>query len=87
MSEVDSWLSDSQDVVATAQHVLSEVERGLLAVEKVEAVAKRTRPVLRIATVVILGCLVGLGIVLLVSRKRHESQIEVPDGESPEAGI
>jgi len=87
VSEVDSWLSDSQDVVATAQHVLSEVERGLLAVEKVEAVAKRTRPVLRIATVVILGCLVGLGIVLLVSRKRHESQIEVPDGESPEAGI
>jgi hypothetical protein len=86
VSEVESWLSDTQDRVATAQRVLSEVERGLVAVEKVEAVVKRTRPVIRKATVVILGCLVGLGVVLLVSRRRHESQIEVPEGESSEDG-
>ena len=86
MSEVESWLSDTQGRVATAQRVLSEVERGLVAVDKVEAVVNRTRPVMRKATAVILGCLVGLGIVLLVSRRRHESQIEVPEGESSELG-
>ncbi len=87
MSELESWLSETQDRVATAQRVLSDVERGLAAVEKVEAVAKRSRPVLRMATVMILGCLVSLGIVLLVSRRRHESQIEIPEDESSEDGV
>ncbi len=87
MSEVESWLSETQDRGATAQRVVSEVERGLAAVEKVEAVAKRSKPALRMATVVILGCLVGLGIVFLVSRRRHESQIEIPEDESSEDGV
>jgi hypothetical protein len=86
MSQAQSWLSDTQDRVATAQRVLSDVERGLVVVEKAEAVAKRTRPFLRMATVVILGCVVGLGVVLLVSRKRHERQIEAPDDNSSEDG-
>ncbi len=86
MSEVESWLSDTQFLVATAQQVLSEVEHGLETVEKVEEVVERSRPVLRTVAVVILGCLVGLGIVLLVSRKRREMQIEVAKGESPEDG-
>lgn len=86
MSEAESWLSMTEDRVAAAQRVLSEIERGLVAAEKVEAVAKRTRPVLRMAAVVILGGLVGLGIVLLVSRKRPESQIDVPEDEPPEDG-
>ena len=77
MSEAESWLADTQDPVATAQRVLSDVERGLVVVGKAEAVAKRTRPFIRVATVVLLGC-VGLGIVVLVSRRRHKSQIEVP---------
>jgi hypothetical protein len=82
VSDFESWLSGTQDRVATAQLVLSEIERGLVAAEKVEAVAKRTRTVLRMASVVILGCLVGLGIVLLVNRKRHAGEIDVPEGES-----
>ena len=86
MSEVESWLSDTQFLVATAQQVLSEVEHGLETVEKVEEVVKRTRPVLRTVAVVILGSLAGLGIVLLVGRKRRERQIEVAEGESPEDG-
>lgn len=84
MGEVESWLSDTQDLVATAQHVLSEVERGLVTVGKVEEVALRTRPVLRRVTVVIVGCLVGLGLILLVNRIRHEGQTEVPEGEWPD---
>lgn len=85
MSQVETWVSDAQDRVAAAERVLSEVERGLVAIEKVEAVAKRTRPVLRMATVVILASLVGLGIAVLISRKRHEGQIEeAPAGESSE---
>jgi MFS superfamily sulfate permease-like transporter len=35
---------------------------------------------------VILGCLVGLAIVLVVNQKRHLSQIEAPEGEFPEDG-
>jgi hypothetical protein len=84
MSDLASLLSDTQDGVETAQRVLSEVEHGLEVVEKVQAVAKHTRPVLRSASVVILGCLVGLGIVLLISRRRHASDIEIPEGESSE---
>jgi hypothetical protein len=81
MSDFASLLSDTQDGVETAQRVLSEVEHGLEVVENVQAVAKHTRPVLRSAFVVILGCLVGLGIVLLISRKRHASDIGIPEGE------
>ncbi len=84
MSDFASLLSDTQEGVETAQRVLSEVEHGLEVVEKVEAVAKRTRPVLRSASVVILGCLVGLLIVLLISRRRHASDIEISEGESSE---
>ena len=51
MSDVESWLSNTQDRVETAQLVLSEVERGLVAVQTVETVAKRARPVLRAVSV------------------------------------
>jgi hypothetical protein len=84
MSDFASLVSDTQDRVETAQLVLSEVERGLEVVEKVEAITKRARPVLRSASVMILGCLVGLGIVLLITRRRHVSDIEIAEAESPE---
>lgn len=77
MSEAESWLTETHDRVLTAQRVLSEVERGLVAVEKAELIAKHTRPFLRMATVVILGCLVGLGVALLVGRKRQQQREEV----------
>jgi hypothetical protein len=84
MSDFASLLSDTQDRVETAQLVLSEVERGLEVVEKVEAVTKRARPVLRSASVMILGCLVGLGIVLLITRRRQVSDIEISEVDSSE---
>lgn len=84
MSDFASLLSDTQDRVETAQLVLSEVERGLDVVEKVEAVAKRARPVLRSAPAVIVGCLVGLGIVLLITRRRRASDIGISEAESSE---
>lgn len=83
MSDFAALLSDAQDRVETAQLLLSEIERGLDVVEKVEAVAKRSRPVLRWASLVILGCLIGLGIALLMGRRRPASDIEVAE-ESPE---
>ena len=83
MSDFAALVSDAQDRVETAQLVLSEIERGLDVVEKVEAVAKRSCPVLRWASVVILGCLLGLGIALLMGRRRRASDIEVKE-ESPE---
>jgi hypothetical protein len=81
MSDLSSLLSDTQDGIETAQRVLSQVEHGLEVAEKVEAVAKRTRPALRSASVVILGCLVGLGIVLLINRRRRASDTEIPEDE------
>lgn len=86
MSDIESWLSNTQDRVETAQLVLSEVERGLVAVQTVETVAKRARPVLRVATVVIIGCLVCLGIGLVVSRTRRKGEVEFPEVESPNGG-
>ena len=86
MSDFASLLSNTQDGVETAQRMLSEVEHGLEVVERVQAVAKRTRPVLRWASVVILGCLVGLGIVLLISSRRHASDVETPEAE-PSEGV
>jgi hypothetical protein len=86
VSDFESWLSNTQDRVATAQVVLAEVDRGLVAVEKVEKVVKRTRPALRLASVVILGCLVGLGIVLVARRRRQEIEPEIPDVEPPPEG-
>jgi NADH:ubiquinone oxidoreductase subunit K len=83
VSDLESWLSNTQDRVETAQLVLSEVERGLVAVE---TVAKRTRPVLRIFTVVIIGCLVCLGIGLVVSRTRRKGEAECSEVESPDDG-
>jgi hypothetical protein len=87
VGEIEPWLSETQGLVASVQQVLSEVERGLDTIGKVEAVAKRTRPVLRRITVVILGCLVVLGVVILVNRKRREGQVKVPVVESPEDGV
>jgi NADH:ubiquinone oxidoreductase subunit K len=86
VSDLESWLSNTQDRVETAQLVLSEVERGLVAVQKVETVAKRTRPVLRIFTVVIIGCLICLGIGLVVSRTRRKGEVEFSEVESPDDG-
>jgi hypothetical protein len=86
MADVESWLSVTQDQVATAQRVLSEVERGLAAVEKAEDLAQRVRPVLRIAGVVIVGGLVGVGIALIVSRRRRDDQIEFVTDQSSEEG-
>ncbi|MGA3146516.1 MAG: hypothetical protein ABSF33_03440 [Acidimicrobiales bacterium] len=87
MSDFDSLLSDTREGIATAELLLSGIDRGLVAVEKVEAVARRTRPALRVVTIMILGCLVGLGIVLLVGRIRraHEIQAPVP-GDLPIRG-
>jgi hypothetical protein len=86
VSNFESWLSNTQDRVSTAQLVLSEVERGLVAVEKVETVAQRTRPVRRAAAVVMIGCLVCLGIGLVVSRKRRKTEVEISKVESPDRG-
>jgi hypothetical protein len=83
MSNFASLLEDTQDRVETAQLVLSKVEHGLEVVEKVEAVAKRTRPVLRSVAIATLACLVGL-VLLLVIRRRLGEEIEVREGESPE---
>ena len=83
MSDFAALLSDAQDRVETAQLLLSEIERGLDVVEKVDMVAKRSRPVLRWASLVILGCLIGLGIAVLMGRRRPGSDIEVTE-ESPE---
>ena len=83
MSDFAALLSDAQDRVETAQLLLSEIERGLDVVEKVETVAKRSRPVLRWVSLVILGCLIGLGIALLMGRRQPASDIE-DTGESPE---
>jgi hypothetical protein len=76
MSDVETWLSDTQDRVATAQLVLSEVNRGLEAAEKVEHVVKRARPVLRWVPVVLAGALVGLGVAVLVNRRRRVRALE-----------
>ena len=86
MSDFDSLLSDTREGIATAELVVSEIDRGLAVVEKVDA-ARRTRPALRVVTIMILGCLVGLGIVLLVGRIRraHEIQAPVP-GDLPIRG-
>jgi hypothetical protein len=83
MSDFESLLSDTREGIVTAELVLSEIERGLAAVEKVEAVAKRTRPVLRVASIVILGCLVGLGMVLLVGRIRRANELGAPRPGDP----
>jgi hypothetical protein len=83
VSDFAALLSDAQDRVETAQLLLSEIERGLDVVEKVETVAKRSRPVLRWASLVIVGCLIGLGIALLMGRRQPASDIEDTE-ESPE---
>ncbi len=83
MSDFDSLLSDTREGIATAELVLSEIDRGLAVVEKVDAVARRTRPALRVVTVMFLGCLVGLGIVLLVGRIRRAYEIDAPRPGDP----
>lgn len=89
MSDFAALLSDAQDRVETAQLLLSEIERGLDVVEKVETVAKRSRPVLRWASLVILGCLIGLGIAHLMDRRQpasaNEDTEETPQG-APNSG-
>lgn len=84
MSDFASILSDTQDRIETAQLVLSNVEQGLQAVEKAEAIAKRTRPILRSVSIAILGCLVGLGIFLVIRSRRKTDEVEIPEGESSE---
>ncbi len=83
VSDFDSLLSDTREGIATAELVLSEIDRGLAVVEKVDAVARRTRPALRVVTVMFLGCLVGLGIVLLVGRIRRAYEIDAPRPGDP----
>jgi hypothetical protein len=77
VSDREAWLSNARDHVSTAQHVLSEVERGLATAEKVEHVAKRARPALRVVSVAVVGGLVAVGIVVLVRRRRRGPD-EVP---------
>jgi hypothetical protein len=84
VSDFASLLSETQERVETAQQVLSGVETGLEVVQRVEAVAERTRRGLRWAGVVILGCFLGLGIVLLVSHRRLAGDTAIPEAESSE---
>jgi hypothetical protein len=77
VSDREAWLSNAREHVSTAQHVLSEVERGLATAEKVEHVAKRARPALRAVSVVVVGGLVAVGIVVLV-RRRHGRPDQAP---------
>jgi uncharacterized membrane protein len=87
MSDVAAWLSEAQGTVATAQHVLFDLDRGLVAAEKVERVARRARPVLRVTVVMVVGGLIGLGVVLIVNRRRSQTTPGTfddeprPDGE------
>jgi hypothetical protein len=86
-------ISDTQDRVGTAQLVLSNVEHGLETVEhgletvqKLEAVAKHTRPVLRSVSIVILGCLVVLAVGLFIRRRRGGYEIVIQNGHSLDEG-
>src|SRR5665213_890265 len=83
MSDTASWLSDTQDRVATAQRVLAEVDRGLVAAERVEKAAKRARPLLKVASVVLLGSLVAVGVALMINRRRWSSELTIPEGGLP----
>jgi hypothetical protein len=77
-------LSDTHDRVEAAQRVLSGVEHGLEVAEKAEAVARRTRPILRWMAVVILGCLVGLAIALVIGRTRDGGDGATPEDDGSE---
>ena len=85
MSDGGSWLANAQSHVGTAQMVLDDVGRGLATVEKAEAVAERAVPVIRRATIVILGCAVGIGIVLVLSRRRRQVQLDGSGSSEPSA--
>jgi hypothetical protein len=76
VSDTAPWLSDAQDRVAAAQQVLAEVDRGLHAAAKVEQAARRARPVLRAATVVLLAGVAVIGVAWLIRRRR--SQLPTP---------
>jgi hypothetical protein len=78
-----SWLASAQSQVGTAQLVLDEVGRGLATAERAEAVADRAVPMIRRATIVILGCAVGLGIVLLLSRRRRRIKLDESELSEP----
>ena len=80
MNDREAWLSNARDRVTTAQHVLSEVDRGLATAEKVEHVAERARPVLRTVTIVVVGGLVAAGIVVLVRRRRRRPELVIHAG-------
>ncbi len=79
---MDAWLSDAQDRVETAQRVLAGVDRGLVAVERVERTARRARPVLRTLVIVALGCLLALGVAVLAGRRRSAPADEHPGSDA-----
>ena len=79
VSDRGAWIGQARDHVATAQVVLGEVERGLATVEKVEAVAVRAAPTVRVTVLIALGCATGLIAVVLLTRRRR-SRLMTPTG-------
>jgi hypothetical protein len=87
MSDTASWLSDTRERVATAELALAEVDRGLVAIEKVDKAARRAGPILRFASLALLGALVAVGIGIGIHRSRRGTPPTEPEGRPPVEAI